>query len=129
MNRREKSDFILLDSELAKLSGFIPASKMTRIATELLGLHEVQVENIKDEAQGNNYAFVSKCFFRWRNINQIGHGVEVRRELVRILERAAEQGWVRIDDFKFLDIGTFEWPNTAEKCLGGNPRKPHFGLV
>ena len=116
--RTEKSDFILLDAEISKLSGFIPGSKMDRIATAYLGLHEVQVENIKDEAKGNNYTFVSKCFFRWKNMHQTGH-VNVRRELVEILRKVAEQGWVRLEDFNFLDLGTFDWPVIQEKSEEG----------
>ena len=117
-HRTEKSDYILQDAEISKLSGFIPGSKMDRIATDYLGLHEVQVENIKDEAKGNNYTFVSKCFFRWKNMHQTGH-VTVRKELVEILRKVAEQGWVRLEDFKFLDLGTFEWPTIAEKSSEG----------
>ena len=111
---REKSDYILLDAEISKLSDFISGSKMDRIATEYLGLHDVQVENLKDEARGNNYTFVSKCFFRWKNINQTGH-VNVRKQLVEILRKSAEKGWVKLEDFKFLDLGTFEWPEVPKQ--------------
>ena len=108
-HKREKSDNILLDAEISKLSGFIPGSKMDRIATEYLGLHDVQVENVKDEARGNNHTFVSKCFFMWKNKNQTGH-VNVRKQLVEILRKSADQGWVKLEDFSFLDLGTFQWP-------------------